>query len=272
MKKIMVLLAALSVVGTARATISAILGDEDVGVIATSAPGFESANGIQILAVPFAKCMGNGAGTKVMLGSLVSTLNLTAQSNPNDKGSADQLIVLTTNGTTAIYYYYWLQLDNGAKVWSAMKTTLLNGTEQTEITPPAASAFEVARGEGFWLKRPLGATSVTLYLKGQVATANDTVAMEPGLNLMSLGAVTNCALNSAAINWGTRTGGSTPDKLMVVNPDGSGSWVQYIYSAGKWLEQSGEEFIETTATVAPGQGFWYVRRGTSDLTFTPVAH
>jgi len=271
MKKILVLLAALTVVGAARATMSPILGDEDVGIIATSAPGFESANGIQILAVPFAKCMGNGAGTKVMLSDLVSTLNLTAQSNAEAKGSADQLIVLTTYNDAPIYYYYWLKLDNGAKVWSKMNMTLLDGTP-SEITPVEASAFEVARGEGFWLKRPVGATTTTLYLKGQVATANDTVAIEPGLNLMSLGAVTNCALNSAAINWGTRTGGSTPDKLLVVDPNGSGSWVQYIYNNGKWLEQSGEEFVETTATVAPGQGFWYVRRGTSDMTFTPVAH
>jgi hypothetical protein len=282
MKKFLILAVALASLSVARAAIDAIVGDKDVGVVAVSAPGVSGANAIQILSVPFEKCMGNGDGVEVMLGDLVSTYSLVAKTADGDKGLADQLIVLTTNvavnnGTTLLYYYYWLKDVSGVKTWTPINTTLLNGTVQESITPDAASAFAIARGKGFWLKRPASADATSLYLKGQLAAADSTVTIKKGLNLISLGALADISLNSTSLVWGSPdaryagTSGYGMDYLMTVKTDGSGDIDQtFFYHANeavnKWWNQDGQY-----PDVKPGQGLWYVRRGNeADFNFTPT--
>lgn len=279
MKKFLILAVTLAVVSVTRAAITTVIsGDKDVGVVAVSAPG-TAGNAIQILSVPFEKCIGNGGGNEVMLGDLVSTYSLVAKTADVDKADADQLIVLTTvdiaGVPTRVYYYYWLKDVSGVKTWTPINTTLINGTEQATITPDLASAFAIARGKGFWLKRPTGASETSAYLKGQLATVDSTVTITNGLNLISLGALADTNVNSTALNWGSEgrfsgNGTSGMDYLMTVKTDGSGEIDQtYFYHANeavnKWWNQDG-----LYPDIKPGQGLWYVRRTDVNFNFTPT--
>lgn len=279
MKKFFILTAALATAGLVQA-IDPINGN-NVAFVEVSVPGTDATPKTQILSVPFEKCL--NSGTAVKLADLVSTFNLVDKADA-DKASADQLVVLTTtminSVETPIYYYYYLKTITGGKEWTAIKTTLLDGTQKTEITPPAATDFDIARGKGFWLKRPASASATSLFLKGQIASSSVSVTIKSGLNLISLGSLTSISLNSSSIGWGTGSGNNVRnpgngitgmDKLLVVKTDGSGDFDEYVFDAadgGKWLDQSGDP---TSATVVPGQGLWYLRRGDDNLTFTPVA-
>lgn len=270
MKKFLILTTVLLAVGLANAAIDPIIGPSN-GLVLVTIPIGNSAVTNQILSVPFEQCLGSGA--PVMLSDLVSTLGLVA-SNADNKAKADQLVVLTTNSAgTLVYCYYYL--TNNTMTWTAINSTLIGGgTPSPSFTPPDATNFPIARGKGFWLRRPVSATGGSLYLKGQVATANSTVTIKPGLNLISLGVVasTGLSVNDSSIGWGTGTGSdkrfagdgiATMDKLYVV----SGSdFDQYDYVAGVgWWNQD-----DKPGTILPGQGLWYLRKDSTDLTFTPV--
>jgi len=148
------------------------------------------------------------------------------------------------------------------------------------VTPPAASAFALSRGLGFWIKRAPSASS-TLYVKGEVSTAKQSTAINPGLNLVGYGTVSAFTLNTSGIDWTGAYGGTgntrTSDKILVVAADGS--FTEYFYfvkpdgwPAGydaldhKWITQS---YALPTATIPAGTGFWYLRRGSGSFAFKP---
>jgi hypothetical protein len=261
MKKILILTAIIAAAGWVRAAVDPINGTNTVGYVTI---GIAANATNTIIGVPFEQCL--GAGVSGMLSDLVSTNNLVHSGTP---AAADQLVVLTTNGTGRVYYYYWLKTGMG---WETNATYKLNGDVEVGVYPPPATNFPVARGLGFWLKRP-AAAAVDVYVKGQVPT-NSVAVMLAGntnLTLISLGNVTNLGLNAENINWGTRYAGvgvthKGQDKLMVIT-NGNGAYVTYYFSGVKWVDQLG---ADPTVMIQPGQGFWYLRRGSSDLTFTPV--
>lgn len=269
MKKSLVILTALLVAGFVFADIDPIEGGQTAGMVEISVPGLQSGNAIQILAVPFAQCIGNAGGSSVKLADLVSTFNLVA--DDSDAVAADQLIVLGEDNGTPVYFYYWLKDDGGNKVWTKLNTTSLSGAEQQQIVPPEASAFAIARGNAVWLKRPEGASAATVFLKGQVATSDPLVTIGVGLNLISFGGLTNCAINSVSLDWVPKDGLKS-DKLLVLKNDGSGEFDQYTYRSGKWMVQDGTGFAVANVEVAPGKGFWYLRRGNASTSLTPISH
>jgi hypothetical protein len=270
MKKISLALAALAVAGSVQADVPPITGENTVGFAAVAAP----AEANTIITVPFEACLGGGAAG--MLSDLVATSGLT--SHASDPAQADQLVVLTSSGGELYYYYYWLKASEG---WMAITTSKLMPDGSTQaVTPPAASAFEIARGLGFWVKRVASGGSA-LYVKGQLATAKQSTDISEGLNLVGYGTVQSFSLNDSGIDWTGAYGGtgntSTSDKIVVVNADGS--FTEYFYFvkpvgwpagydalSNKWITKS---YTLASGTLPAGRGFWYLRRGAGSFTFKP---
>lgn len=273
MKKVMMFTAVLVMAGLARAQIPPIEGGNVVGFIPVAA----AADVNSIITVPFEACMGEGAGK---LADMVSTNGLT--SHASDPDGADQLVVLTLDSEDQVYYYYWYKTGDG---WTPITTDKLmpDGSEVAK-NPPAASAFSVSRGLGFWIKRK-ASENATVYLKGQVTEAAQSTAIAPGLNLVGYGAVEAFALNGSGVNWtgayGDTVTGNTAnsDKILVSN--GSGGYTEYFffkkptgwpsaYDAldGKWITKN---YAVADVTVPAGKGFWYLRRGAGSFNFQPDA-
>lgn len=270
MKKVLMITAAVAVAGLVRAAIQPIEGTNVVGFAEVSAQA--AAN--SIITVPFEACLGDGAPG--MLSDLVSTNGLT--SHASDPSLADQLVVLTTNGATQVYYYYYYKTGDG---WTGITSSMLmpDGSSAPQ-TPPAATAFEISRGLGFWIKR-VASASATLYVKGQVSSAKQATEIATGLNLVGYGAVQSFTLNDSGLDWTGAYGGTgntaTSDKILVGN--GDGTYTEYFFFTkptgwptgydalnNKWITKS---YTLPSASIAAGQGFWYLRRGAGSFTFQP---
>ena len=268
MKKNLMIAAAMAVAGWVQADMVTISGSNIVGFAEVTAPG----NANIIVTVPFEACLGNGSAG--MLADLVVTNGLTSHASTAE--SADQLIVLTTNGTDKVYYYYWLKAGDG---WTGLKSVLVTNGATVVITPTAAANFPVARGLGFWIKRVASGNS-TLYVKGQVSSSKQATEIKTGLNLVGYGAVQSFTLNDSGISWTGAYGGTgntaTSDKIIVVNPDGSMTEYFYFTDPGwgggyaalnnKWITKS---YTLAADTIPAGRGFWFFRRGTGSFTFKP---
>lgn len=265
--------AVVAAAGLVHAAMQPIAGTNVVGFVEIAAPAAKNS----IIAVPFEACL--QAGVPGKLGDLVSTYGLTAHSS--DPALADQLVVLTVDNGSPAYYYYYNDAEDG---WTAITTEQImpNGSKKT-LTPPAASAFDVARGQGFWIKRAAGSGS-TVYVQGQVSEAKQATSIGEGLNLISYAALESFDLNATKIQWtgayGVNGISNTTDRIMVGNGDGTyKTYYYYVKKAGsssyydqftnKWVESTSTGPALPTANVPAGQGFWYHRRGTGAFTFRP---
>ncbi|MDA3926680.1 MAG: hypothetical protein PF904_18495 [Kiritimatiellae bacterium] len=268
MKKILILTLALFVVGIANAAIQPLEGTNVVGFSAVVADLGDN----QIITVPYVACL--NSDNAIFLADLVSTNGLKADAS--DPALADQLIVMTYNSglDKLVYYYYWL--NNGAG-WTAIETTLVEDGSTTVITPPAASAFEVARGLGFWLKRANGSTA-DVYVKGELSDANPSTGIVDGLNLVGYGSAGS--MNLTNVIWTGADGGNglttTSDKIIVVEDDGSLSYYYYFTNPdwpGAYIDLDGmwitEAYEVADVTIPAGQGFWYLRRNGGNFNFEP---
>jgi hypothetical protein len=259
MKKLLILTAVIAAAVAVRAT-TVIEGENGVGFIEVTIPEGESQ---KILSVPFEACM-SGPGAMGVLRDLISTNGMKAAGNPAD---ADQIVVLTTNASGPVYYYYWYKAGTG---WETNHTVKLGGGE-TNIFAVAASNYPVARGLGFWLKRPDDAAGTNLYIKGQIPTSSVPVTVSgTNFTLIGLGALEPVDINTNAVTWTDRHDGGAlgQDQLRIVSDDGVISTYTFWGAPDNlWLTPAG---TTNTVTIKPGEGFWYLRRGTSDTTFTPV--
>lgn len=266
MKKGWITFAVVAAAGLVHAAMDPVEGTNVVGFVEIPAAAAKNT----IVAVPFEACMQAGVVSK--LSDLVATYGLTHASDP---GSADQLVVLTTDATGPIYYYYYNQTGVG---WTPITTEQLmpDGTKK-ELTPPAASTFDIARGQGFWIKRTAGAGS-SVYVKGQVSTAKQSTTIGEGLNLISYAGLTAFDLND--LDWAGAVGANgisaTTDRILVSKGDGTYYTTYHYYTGGSKTQFNGK-WVTTTGGIAlpaadipAGQGFWYYRRsGNGTFTFKP---
>ena len=259
--------AVVAAAGLVHAAMQPIAGTNVVGFVEIAAPAAKNT----IIAVPFEACMQAGVSGK--LGDLVSTYGLTSHSS--DPALADHLVVLTVDGGAPAYYYYYNDAEDG---WTAITTEqeMPDGSKKT-LTPTAASAFDVARGQGFWIKRVAGSGSA-VYVQGQVSEAKQATSIGEGLNLISYASLESFDLN--AIDWAGATGANgvsaSTDRILVSKGDGSYYTTYHYYTGGSRTEFNGK-WVSTTGTIAlpaanipAGQGFWYLRRsGNGTFTFKP---
>jgi hypothetical protein len=263
MKRSLILMAAVTAAGLALADPPVINGNS-VGLVEVTVP----TTGSKILSVPFERPLGSAAQPGV-LSELIATNGLKGAENAAD---ADQIVVLTQanvgGNMTNVYYYYWYQADVG---WMPHQTKVLGGNVVV-ITPPDADAFQLARGKGFWLVRPTGASGTKLYVTGQIPSSSASVTLKGNntFTLIGFGALDNRDINDAGVNWASRYDGGAlgQDQLRLVSDAGVMSTYTYWGAPDNlWLTPAG---TTNTVTIKPGEGFWYLRRGTSDTTFTPV--
>ena len=259
MKKLSLTLVALFLANFIQAEIAPITGANTVGFVPLTVPA--AAN--TIITVPFEACLGEGLSG--VLADLVATNGLT---HSTDAAEADQLVVLTTNNADLVYYYYYNKTGDG---WTPINTVkVVDGVEVEAVTPSAADEFALSRGLGFWLKRVAGSEG-TLYLKGQVADADQVTPIKPGLNLIGYSALAEFTLNSK--NWEGAYGSpdgdtSKSDRIIVANANGSFStyyyfvkpdnpaWDAYASLDGKWITAG---FALASTPITAGRGFWYRR-------------
>lgn len=264
MKKLLILTAVIAAVIAVRAT-TVIQGENGVGFIEVTIPADTSQ---KILSVPFEACLVGGAG---MLSDVISTNGM--KSSVDNPADADQIVVLTTNASGPVYYYYWHKTGTG---WETNHTVKLGGGP-TNVIPVVASNYPVARGLGFWLKRPASQAATTLYMKGQIPTSSVPVTVMGGTNftLIGLGALDPVDINTNAVTWTDRYDGGVwgQDQVRIVTNlvTATAPLAEYTFwlPDDLWLTTAG---TTNAVTINPGDGFWYLRRGGADATFTPVAY
>jgi hypothetical protein len=265
MKRSLILMAAVTAAGLALADPPVINGNS-VGLVEVTVP----TTGSKILSVPFEKPLGSAEQPGV-LSELIATNGL--KGDATAAADADQIVVLTQanvgGNMTNVYYYYWYQTDVG---WTPHQTKVLGGPVELSITPPAANTFELARGKGFWLVRPTGASGTKLYVTGQIPETSAEVDLigNNTFTLIGFGALNDRDINDAGVTWTGRYDGGAlgQDQLRLVSNAGVMSTYTYWGAPDNlWLTPAG---TTNTVTIKPGEGFWYLRRGTSDTTFTPV--
>jgi hypothetical protein len=260
MKRFLALTVVLAAGVGVRAGVVSIVSSNGVGFVGVAVP---AQSGVNLLSVPFEQCLSNGVPG--VLRDLVATNGLV--SHASDPALADQLIVLTAGG---VYFYFWHKTGTG---WETNITTLIDGSGTNSVSPEPAASFDVARGTGFWLKRPGTPPAATLFMKGQVPVESVALSLPGNTNftLIGLGALTATNLNSVAACWPDRfdgPGNHDSDKLLVVT-NANGAYMTYYYygDESKWVDEDGGD---PAITITPGMGFWYLRRKTSNLSFTPV--
>lgn len=267
MKKGWMTFAVVAAAGLVHAAMDPVEGTNVVGFVEIPAAAAKNT----IVAVPFEACMQAGVASK--LSDLVATYGLTAHAS--DPAQADQLVVLTTFGGDTVYYYYYNQTGVG---WTPIDTEQLmpNGTKRI-LTPPAANTFDIARGQGFWIKRVAG-TGSSVYVKGQVSAAKQSTTIGEGLNLISYAGLTAFDLND--LDWAGAGGANgisaTTDRILVSKGDGTYYTTYHYYTGGSKTQFNGK-WVTTTGGIAlpaadipAGQGFWYYRRsGNGTFTFKP---
>jgi hypothetical protein len=267
MKKLLILTAVIAAAVAVRAEVTPIDGENGVGFIQVTIPEGASQ---KILSVPFEACLGGGAG---MLSDVISTNGMT--SSVNNPADADQIVVLTTNAVgLPVYFYYWHKTGTG---WETNHTVRLGGAE-TNVIPVVASNYPVARGLGFWLKRPASQAATTLYMKGQIPTNSAAVDL-PGNNTFTLigyGALEPVDINTNAVIWTSRYDGGVlgQDQVRIVTnvATASAPLEEYTFWGdldNLWLTTAG---TTNAVIINPGDGFWYLRRGAGSATFKPVAY
>ena len=214
-----------------------------------------------VTAVPWTALAGDPAhSTNVAVSAALHLANLSA---------GDELLAYDSASGE---YHGWTRGSDGS--WDAMTVVDRDGVRVT----PAADDFRLAPGTAFWVVRatpkvPAGVRPYFLY--GQYLPGDYAATIKGGSK--SAPSSTLCAnptSNVVALAEVVFEGGIGKDDTIAFNTDGSVSTI-YVRNAAntEWgyhkKSVSRGRVVSTWVTardIAPGTGFWYIRRASGDLT------
>ena len=228
-----ILLSSIFAVGAAFA--SATVNSTEIGVMGVDRP----TSAATLIAVPF-----EGYGDPaITVKDMINTPEL-------DEGT--ELYVPNASGT---YDVWTLGKD---KKWGNTKNNVVIGNGgATEGSGPDAAGVTTTRGSAFWLKPPAGGakseTTKTCYLLGKPGSAaGSSVLVSDKWNLVG---------NTAGVAKDVPVG-KEGEKVCV--PTAAGGLITYTVRNGGWL--NGRK-TNCTVTIQPGQGFWYLSKGTTSISW-----
>ena len=187
-----------------------------------------------LIAVPF---LGYDT-TDIKVADMVNTAELAAGSKlyvPNDSGKYD----------------VWTL--NASKKWEKTSSNVVIGNDGAE-SGETANANEVTtkRGGSFWLE-PAGTPTGNCYLLGKPTSATGSSALvSDKWNLVG---------NTAGVAKDVPVG-KEGEKVCV--PNAAGGLTTYTVRSGGWLNGRNPK---CTVTIQPGQGFWYLSKGTTSISW-----
>ena len=150
-------------------------------------------------------------------------------------------------------YDVWT-LGSDRKWTNTVNNGVIGNGGATEGSGPDAAAVTTTRGSAFWLKPPsAGAAVGTCYLLGKPVSGTGSSALESGKwNLVG---------NTAGVTNAVPVG-MEGEKVCV--PNAAGGLTTYTVRNNGWLNgrTSG-----CTVAIPPGQGFWYLSKGTSSISW-----
>ena len=237
MKKILLMVLAVTMVGSLAFGQTQVLSRNAVGYVKVDV----MSNGLTLASISF------NAFSNTIPGVFGAQL-----SGNNNPAGADQII--KWNPTTQSYVQYYKRASGE---WRKVGETNLT----TDTVSP---------GECFFI-RNARTTNQTVYLMGEVpdsfTAVTTTVAGVPGLQMVSYSypvevSITNMSLFSTAVKNNNPAGA---DQILKWNPTTQSYVVYYVRSTG-WRKVG--ETTNTTDKMAPGEGFFYLRRGTTSFAWT----
>lgn len=226
---------------------------QDLGTISVSGTGKST-----MVSVTF-KELGT-AGTDVSAANIVSTRNLAA---------GDQLFIysnggyvawkLVEAGTAPSTYLTWQKVDKKFSVGANGALSNSEGQDATDVTVPV--------GSGFWLVRNNSTTENPFYIFGAYVAPSTSTAAHGATSLMGnpcmeakSPVLTNVAEGDSIQLMGAK--GLNVFNYTTIN--GEAKW----RGVGKDANGKLVPYAETTPPSIPaGAGFWYVSKGSTDVTF-----
>ena len=227
-----ILLSSILAVGAAFA--DATVNSTEIGVMGVDTP----TSAANLIAVPF-------------LGYEADNITVKDMVNTPELEENTELYVPNASGT----YDVWT-LDKDKKWANTQSNVVIGNGGATESSGPDAAGVTTARGSAFWLKPPAGAkseTTKTCYLLGKPGSAAGSSALvSDKWNLVG---------NTAGVTNDVPVG-KEGEKVCV--PNAAGGLTTYTVRSGGWLNGRNPK---CTVAIQPGQGFWYLSKGTSSISW-----
>lgn len=225
-----ILLSSILAVGAAFA--DATVNSTEIGVMGVDKP----TSAANLIAVPF-------------LGYSADNITVSDMVNTPELETGTQLYVPNASGT----YDVWTLGGDGK--WAKTSDNVVIGNDGVDGgSGPDAAAVTTTRGSAFWLKPPAGAETGTCYLLGKPGSATGSSALATGVwNLIG-----NTSGEPKDIPAGVEG-----EKVCVPNTAGGLDTYTYRKKVDGWAKEG--ERAAVTVTIKPGQGFWYLSKGTTSI-------
>lgn len=229
-----ILLSSILAVGAAFA--GATVNSTEVGVMGVAMPTKAA-----LIAVPF---LGYDVSA-ITIADMVNTAELAVGSKlyaPNGSGQYNVWELKSGEGNTK----FWDKTSSNVTIGNA-------GTQET--VTPNANTVTTARGEAFWLEPAPETSAENCYLLGKPASsAGESALVADKWNLIG---------NTSGDEMGKSIPiGQEGEKVCVPNAAGGLTTYTYRKKVGGWAKEGASARVADTVTIEPGQGFWYLSKGT----------
>ena len=193
-------------------------------------------------------------------------------------------LVLTTGLIEDDQLMYWNKDKGGTGGWDCWEVNAdgnWEAVESTEAQTAAPENAELSCGLAVWLRRANITQPIYLYGQCHGDGTNVTTTVKGSASTLVGPAITQALKVNVLINKKTSGEFAAGDKIQLVDRTKRLKFDEYTYKLDGTTENfqkiSGYNTSNKTMTysvpgddvvIQPGQGFWYVRKGDGDLTFT----